>query len=241
MMLSAPPFACAFKIAITLLRWPWLLRNRKENWECAFLGKQSALTFRKHTSNFCVSERDRSLSVIVIFNEKGAATWYVANALMFGASASVFSFNRISRALHFLFTKVLNVVCSYFYDDYPMLARADTAAETDRACGRLLDLLGIRFARNRGPIQKGNPSRMSSTFWGLVFRLTGLHLGKLVLANKPGRIERLIELFSQARKDGNHYQAYGASPSGPAAFCRGLLCWHVLAACVCRLEPDDTC
>ena len=88
------------------------------------------LDLSKAYKQFCVSERDRSLSVIVIFDEAGVPTWYVANSLIFGAAASVFSFNRISRAIHFLFTRVLNVVCSYFYDDYPLLARADTAEAT---------------------------------------------------------------------------------------------------------------
>ena len=194
--------------------------------------KAKCLDLSKAYKQFCVSDRDRSLSVIVIFDEKGAATWYVANALMFGAAASVFSFNRISRALHFLFTKVLNVVCSYFYDDYPMLARADTAEATDQACGRLLDLLGIRFART-GADSKGKPFENVFDVLGLSVSVDRLHLGKLVLANKPGRIERLIELFSQARKDGTITKHMGQVLVGLLRFaagsCVGMSLQHVCA------------
>ena len=122
--------------------------------------------------------------------------------------------------MHFLFTKVLNVVCSYFYDDYPMLARADIAEATDQACGRLLDLLGIRFART-GADSKGKPFENVFDVLGLSVSVDRLHLGKLVLANKPGRIERLIELFSQAQKDGSITKHMGQVLVGLLRFAAG--------------------
>ena len=76
-------------------------------------------------------------------------------------------------------------MCSYFYDDYPMLARADTAAETDRACRRLLDLLGIRFART-GADSKGKPFEDVFDVLGLSVSVDRLHLGKTCSCQQAG-------------------------------------------------------
>ncbi|CAE7480278.1 unnamed protein product [Symbiodinium necroappetens] len=190
------------------------------------------LDLSKAYKQFCVSERDRSLSVIVIFDEAGVPTWYVANSLIFGAAASVFSFNRISRAIHFLFTRALNVVCSYFYDDYPLLARADTAEATDFACGKLLDLLGIKFARTGGD-SKGKPFDKVFEVLGLSVSVAELHRGSLVLANKPGRLERLVELFGQVKSDGAITKHMGQVLVGLLRFaagsCTGMSLKHVCA------------
>ncbi|CAE7532121.1 unnamed protein product, partial [Symbiodinium necroappetens] len=137
------------------------------------------LDLSKAYKQFCVSERDRSLSVIAIFDEAGVPTWYVANSLS-------------RKRLQFQSDKQGN----------PLLVHpADTAEATDFACGKLLDLLGIKFARTGGD-SKGRPFDKVFEVLGLSVSVAELHQGSLVLANKPGRLERLVELFGQVKADG---------------------------------------
>eukprot|EP00435_Cladocopium_sp_Y103_P059148 s1782_g21.t1 len=84
----------------------------------------------------------------------GAPAFYIANSLMFGATAAVYSFNRISRSLWFLLNRMLVIPCGVFYDDYPLFSPAEVANNADESASELLDLLGWRHART-GP--KGKP------------------------------------------------------------------------------------
>ena len=129
-------------------------------------------------------------------NASGQVSFYVSCALMFGASASVFAFNRISRALHFLFTKMLHAPCTRFYDDYPMLSPAAVAKDTDTACARLLDLLGFRFART-GKGNKGLPFSEKFAILGMEADLSRLRQGTETLSNKTGRVQKLVDRFGE--------------------------------------------
>ena len=63
---------------------------------------------------------------------------------MFGASAAVYSFNRVSRSLWCLLNKMLAIPCGVFYDGFPMFSPESQAEDADAAASQLLDLLGWR-------------------------------------------------------------------------------------------------
>ena len=65
---------------------------------------------------------------------------------MFGATAAVYSFNRLSRSLWFLMCKMLVIPSAVFYDDFPLLSPRETADSADECASALLDLLGWRHA-----------------------------------------------------------------------------------------------
>ena len=199
------PFGCGRR---TTTR-PWPLRPKKTatsagRRDLRWVGK--CLDLSKAYKQLAVSERDRSMAVILIHATAAdgdlRARYYVSNSLMFGAAASVFAFNRVSRSLHFLFNRLLAVPRSVFYDDYPLLSPAHLAEGADRACSQLLDLLGWRHART-GDGDKGLEFSPKFDVLGMSVDLRLLRQGTLVLTNKEGRIERVCEMLKAARHDGS--------------------------------------
>eukprot|EP00435_Cladocopium_sp_Y103_P026667 s2745_g6.t1 len=109
---------------------------------------------------------------------------------MFGATAAVYSFNRISRSLWFLLNRFLVIPCGVFYDDFPLFAPEEVAADADASASDLLDLLGWKHART-GP--KGRPFESKFQVLGCSLDLSQIDAGTLVTENRPGRIDRLLE------------------------------------------------
>ena len=132
----------------------------------------------------------RHLSVIFYTDLEGRPKFFVANSLMFGATAAVYAFNRISRSLWYLFNRMLLIPCGVFYDDFPLFSPQELAADADESASALLDLLGWRHART-GP--KGLPFETKFQVLGCAIDLGSLTQGLVTLENKPGRLERLHE------------------------------------------------
>ena len=110
-----------------------------------WLGK--CLDLSKAYKQMAVHPSHRHLAVIFYHDHSGAPKFYVANSLMFGASAAVYRFNRISRILWFPLNKTLAIPCGVFYNDFPMFQPESLAADGDEAASQLLDLLGWRHAK----------------------------------------------------------------------------------------------
>ena len=120
----------------------------------------------------------------------GTPAFYVANSLMFGATAAVYSFNRISRSLWFLLNRMLVIPCGVFYDDFPLFSPEEVATNADSSASELLDLLGWKHART-GP--KGRPFDSKFQVLGCALDLADVANGVVVAENRPGRIDRLLE------------------------------------------------
>jgi len=155
----------------------------------------------------------RRLSVIFFHDKSGNPKFYVANSLMFGATAAVYDFNRISRSSWFLFNKMLLIPCGVFYDDFLLFSPEDLACNADQSTSSLLDLLGWRHVRT-GP--KGRTFEEKFQVLGCSLDLTGLVRGELALENKPGRLDRLREHFQKVK-------AAGSLPLREAQVLHGLL------------------
>ena len=126
------------------------------NW----LGK--CLDLSKAYKQMGVHPSQRHLAVIFFHKADGQPVFYVANSLMFGATAAVFSFNRVSRSLWFLMNQMLVVPSGVFYDDFPFFSPEEGADDADACASELLDLLGWRHARTG---QKGKLLTSLSKSW----------------------------------------------------------------------------
>ena len=140
--------------------------------------------------------------MVVVFQSTGKnqKEFYLCNSLLFGLSASVFSFVRIARSLWFILSKVLNLPMGNYFDDYPVFSTEGTASSTDSFVGEVLDLLGWDFAREGS---KG--VNFSSTFnvLGVQMDVSCLHQGTVVLANKVERIEKLLSKLKRVEESGS--------------------------------------
>lgn len=159
-----------------------------------WLGK--CLDLSKAYKQLAVFPPHRDLAVIFFHLQSGEPQYYVANSLMFGATAAVYAFNRVSRSIWFLFNKMLVIPCGVFYDDFPMFSPAELATNADESASELLDLLGWRHART-GP--KGKPFEQIFQVLGCQIDLKGISRGDLKLENKAGRVEGL-NLMLEAMK-----------------------------------------
>ena len=98
----------------------------------ASVGK--CLDLSKAYKQMAVHPDHRHLAVIFYHDMTGRPKYYVANSLMFGSSAAVYSFNRVSRSLWFLLNKMLAIPCGVFYDDFPMF-QPESFVGRCRPCG----------------------------------------------------------------------------------------------------------
>lgn len=154
------------------------------------------LDLSKAYKQMCVLPEHRDLSVIYVRGPDNKPLFYVSNSLMFGATASVYAFNRTSRSLWFLFNKMLHIPCGVFFDDFPMFSPEALGESADSSASELLDLLGWLHAKT-GP--KGKPFESSFDVLGCNLCLTDLAKGRVTLENKQGRVARLTDRLGELR------------------------------------------
>ena len=142
----------------------------------------------------------RDLAVVFFRDSQGKPRYYVPNALMFGSTAAVYAFNRVSRSIWFLVNVVLKVPSAVYFDDYPMFSPEGSSQDTDALVSDFLDLLGWRHDRT-GP--KGKPFSPSFDVLGMTLDLSNLESkGHLTLKNKEGRVEKIAAKVLQVQQSG---------------------------------------
>lgn len=146
-----------------------------------------------------VSESSRQFGVLVLHDpSSGQPKYVVTRSLPFGACASVFAFNRISRALWFLAVKLMGAVGGCFYDDFPLIEPEITAPIASSSVEHLLDCLGWIYSSDPA---KSRPFEEECDVLGVRVNVKSLSHGCLKLANKASRYKRLKDIFNSARKN----------------------------------------
>ena len=85
------------------------------------LGKTKGLDWVGKTLDLSKAYK-QDLAVVFFRDKQGKARYYVPNALMFGSTAAVYTFNQVSRSIWFLISVFLKVPSAVYFDDYPMFA-----------------------------------------------------------------------------------------------------------------------
>ena len=78
----------------------------------------------------------RDLCVLQVYDFEGVPKYFVASALVFGASGCVYGFLRLGKALWHLFSSMLEVPTSTFFDDFPMVCPSADAEEVTTCCSK---------------------------------------------------------------------------------------------------------
>ena len=142
----------------------------------------------------------RDLAVTFFRDRHGRSRYYIPNALMFGSTAAVYAFNRVSRSLWFLLNVYLKVPAAVYVDDYPLFSPVSSAHETDMLVSDFLDLLGWRHDRT-GP--KGKPFAPAFDVLGLTLDLAGLRNDRsAILRNKEGGVEKIASKIVKVKDSG---------------------------------------
>ncbi|CAE7224123.1 unnamed protein product [Symbiodinium sp. CCMP2592] len=125
--------------------------------------------------------------------------YYRSDVLPFGSNASVYAFLRISRALHHVLVKFLAALTTVFYDDFPIIEPAMGAPVLKSAVSAVLDCLGWAHSKDG---DKALQFAGSFVALGVLVDLRGIRSAKFRLSNKPGRIDRLVEMIQQFSDEG---------------------------------------
>ena len=134
--------------------------------------------------------RESSLwcSVLQVTNPSGGKAYFVSQVLPFGASSSVYSFNRVSRALHAIGSRLLSLIWSNYYDDFPQLDLRCAEDSSTLAAEELMDLVGWRFSKKE---TKRLPMCAEFSALGVVFDFSEASKDKILVKNKPSRVEQI--------------------------------------------------
>ncbi|CAJ1378879.1 unnamed protein product, partial [Effrenium voratum] len=143
--------------------------------------------------------------VLVAYDpERKEPRFFLTRALMFGSSASVYSFNRVSRSLWHLGQFFLWQWSTNYYDDYPSIETRETAGSARETMEGLLEELAKEG-------KKAKPYCDSFEVLGVVCSLRGTSVS---LANKPSRVEAIREqpilVFTDGAFEPDAEQKYGA-------------------------------
>ena len=156
---------------------------------------------------------------IVVYNlEVGVPSFFSASALMFGSTASVYAFNRLSRSLWRIQTSLFSIWSTVFYDDFPTVETTETAQTALECAEGLLQALGWKFATEG---KKALPFQESFNVLGVTLHLGGSSKGYFELHNKTERVESLLPTVDKVLDDGKISQALAASLQGQLIFAQG--------------------
>eukprot|EP00435_Cladocopium_sp_Y103_P026492 s3071_g6.t1 len=201
-------------LVLELSKWPGL----------EWCGK--TLDLSKAYKQLPILPEHRDLAVVHFKDESGNPVFYIPNSLMFGSTAAVFAFNRVSRSLWFLVNRYLKIPSAVYFDDFPMFAPLQSASAADEVVSDFLDLLGWKHDRT-GP--KGKP-------FGFAFDVLGLTLdmgdipggGGLILQNKVGRVEKICQKVEEVKTKGSLSLAEAQEIHGLLNFATGYFAGRFL-------------
>ena len=159
--------------------------------------------------------------IIVVFDPHSARpAFFVATALMFGSSASVYAFNRISRSLWHIQTAMFNVWSTNFYDDYPTVEPGEVATSSLEASSLLLDCLGWKFAKEG---KKALPFAEVFSVLGVQLHLGNSSKGEIWMQNKPDRVASISATVERLHDRGKIHAGEAASLHGQLNFSQGQM------------------
>ena len=158
------------------------------------------------------------------FNTReGGWQMYTTSSLPFGALASVYSFNKISRGLWHLLVHKFGFLTSVFYDDDPVFEVQPLAALTSKIVDAFLNVLGWRHAVQG---KKAVDFCSQPVALGVQFNLEHIWTGDLLVQNKPGRIDRIAEMIALVKEGEGKSKALVASLAGLMNFAGGFVLGH---------------
>ena len=125
----------------------------------------------------------------------------------------------MSKSLHFILCKLLFSLSTCFYDDFPTVSPKASSATLSKSLSAILNLLG------RDHAQVGVKAiDFASDFnaLGITVCLKQLHRGSFVLANKPGRVDRICAMLRSVVEDGYITKSRASEIQGHLNFAAGF-------------------
>jgi hypothetical protein len=149
---------------------------------------------------FDPSDRSARFTIVAVYDPTSkSAKLFKQPVLAFGSTASVMSFNRVSRAMWHLGCHFLDLAWVNYFDDFPHLEMEELAVSALESSELLLTILGWRVSMGDKRL------KFAISFMPLgadVDLKAAVSDGFLIISNKPGRLESISELAFQIRDRG---------------------------------------
>ena len=120
--------------------------------------------------------------------------YFTTNSLPFGASASVFEFNKVTRALWAILVRKFRLISCVYFDDFPLVEFSPLADLTTKLVDTLFNLLGWSHATTG---KKAEDFSTIMTVLGVQYHLDHSWSGKVEISNKPQRVIKIAELLKR--------------------------------------------
>ena len=173
-----------------------------------------------------------AFNIIAVYDPINKQTkLFRAIALMFGQTAAVYAFLRISRALAALGSHLLSLFLVEYFDDFTQVEAAVLGDSSQLALEELLDLLGWKVADTES---KRKPACKLFLALGVQIDFRETIGNYIILRPKEGRIKSIIEMAEEVLKKGSMNFKEALSIKGKLQFAEGQLFFRVTAT-VCRL------
>ena len=137
---------------------------------------------------------------------------------MFGSTAAVYAFNRLSKSLWHLQTCLLSIMGTVYYDDFPTLECQATSFSARECSESLLKMLGWQFAQEG---RKALPFDKVFTVLGINMDLSQSRVGRVVIVNKPERVQTLMAAVGDLCKRESVERGEAATLHGQLNFAQG--------------------
>ena len=133
----------------------------------------------------------RKHSVLGVKRNVGDWAYFVSRSIPFGASASVFSFNKITRALWSALVRKFGLLVCVFFDDFPVFEFEPLQHSTSQLLHSFFDCLGWLHATSG---KKAEDFCSHMTVLGVTPDLSLAWEGSVKVANKAGRLDRILQI-----------------------------------------------
>ena len=187
----------------------------------------------KAYKQLAVQEEHQHLAVVG-FQFRGRWLFYKSVALPFGATGSVYSFVRMSRALWHIVTCGLHAIVSHYFDDFPTVECLSGAKVLSLAVEAVLDELGWQYAKEG---VKALAFDAAFDALGVTFRLDKLQLGELAVQNKLGRIDKICNMLDAIASRGRISGAEASEVQGLLNFASSYFVTRSLRHLVSAFHP----
>ena len=179
-----------------------------------------------------VAPEHKAFNVIAIYDPTERKTkLFRALALMFGQTAAVYAFLRISRALAALGSNLLSLFLVEYFDDFTQVESEAMGDSAQESLEGLLDLLGWKVAMTESKRKKAEKSFVSL---GVKVGFEDSADNIVTLSPKEGRLKGIIELANKVLERGTMGFKEALAIKGKLQFAEGQLFYRV-AVTICRL------
>ncbi|CAK9011231.1 ATP-binding cassette sub-family C member 3 (Canalicular multispecific organic anion transporter 2) (Multidrug resistance-associated protein 3), partial [Durusdinium trenchii] len=165
-------------------------------------------------------------SVLLVPDAQGAKHYFVSRVMPFGAASAVYAFNKISRSIFKVGSKLFGLIWSNYYDDYPQLDLQSAGRSSQNVAETFLELIGWRYSTKPA---KRLPMARTFQALGVEYSFEESLQGTIVVRNKPSRVERIVADIDLLLSKGSFTSAEASSLRGRLQFAESQTFGRVLA------------